>query len=142
VSRERWLEFHDSTVLAVQLDSMRAVIDLDGYFHLWEGDGSSRRGSGWTHHVQLELDFPAVEGELTTLPARLSDGRVISKSVSYEEGMLTVPVSIARAVSLELTTSSGETLRIAAQRFRAQTVGKPRFVEALPNDMDPERNAK
>ena len=141
MTSDRWLEFHDSTVVSVQCDAMRAVIELDGYFHRWEGTGSARRGSGWTQQVRLELDFPTVEGEFSTLPARLADGRVVSKKFRDDEGSLTLPISIHRATVLELVGASGERLKVSAKRLRGQTIGKPRYVEALPSDMDPERGA-
>jgi hypothetical protein len=140
--RDHWLEFHDSTMLAVQADSMRASIELDGYIHRWEGSGPSRRGSGWTQGICLELDFPIIEGKLATLPVRLSYGRAVSKSLpARDEGTLTVPVSINRSTVLELKTASGERLKILGKRFRARATGKARYVERLPKDMDPERSA-
>jgi hypothetical protein len=66
---------------------------------------------------------------------------VVSKDLTDDDGTLTLPTSIDRATVLELVAISGEKLKISAQRFRAKTVGKPRYVEGLPKDMDPERNA-
>jgi hypothetical protein len=66
---------------------------------------------------------------------------VISKNLADDDGTLSLPISIDRTTILELVATCGEKLKISAQRFRAKTVGKPRYVEGLPSDMDPERNA-
>jgi len=137
---DRWLEFHDSKVIAVHCDSARAHLDLDGYIHQWEDVGASRRGTGWIQRVRLELDTPTVVRLIHTLPASLWDGRALSRGLPQdEEGTLTVPIFVDDSTELELEATSGEKLKISGKRLRASTSGEPRFLEEIPLSMDPER---
>src|SRR5947208_1965356 len=91
----RWLEFHDSQIIAVHGNPDRVCVDLDGYIHQWEGAGVSRRGTGWSQRVRIEIDFPDVDQGIAVLPAALHTGTVVlDPELEAEEGGLRVPITL------------------------------------------------
>jgi hypothetical protein len=137
MSTYRWLEFHDSRVLALHRTPDVARIDLDAYVHQWEGHGSSRRGTGWMQNVRLEVAEPVVAQQLTSFPATLSSGR----ATSDDAGGLSLPTVVNEPVVVDLQATSGERLVVSGKRLEALALAEPRFVEDLPTDMDPQRTA-
>lgn len=137
---QRWLEFHDSTLIATHEAAEVIRVELDGYIHQWEGAGTSRRGTGWSQRVTLEIEVPIVEARVTTMPCDISDGRVQSELLPPKmDGMLPIPIVLDGHCSLEILSVNAETMRITGRRLRATPSGLPQFVEPLPEDMDPQR---
>lgn len=139
ISNERWLEFHDSRLIASVTSRERTRLELDGYIHQWDGVGSSRRGTGWIQRVTLDVDEAVVDGTFPPLPCELWTGRVIAEFPENEDGTLLLPIAIRVATVLELTTMSGATVRVSGTGFSAAASGEARFVEEIPSDMDPHR---
>lgn len=136
---ERWLEFHDSKLTGVRSAPDGICVDLDAYVHQWEGVGDTRRGTGWMQPLQIELRGAYAEQASVVVPVGLWRGRVVAASLPDEDsGTLSVPAVLDELVTLELETTSGETLRITGTRMAVTETGERRFVENLRCDMDPD----
>lgn len=132
--KHRWLEFHDSVVLAVDCTPHTARVDIDAYVHQWEGRESARRGTGWMQRLQVEVGEPVVAHLPSGFPCKLTDGCATPR----DSGGLTLPTTLDGPVVLDLETTSGEHLLVSGRQLRTHDLAEPRFVEELPPDMDPE----
>jgi hypothetical protein len=140
---ERWLEFHDSKLRGIRRVPGGVCVELDAYMHRWEGEGETRRGTGWMQPVQIEVGTSETETRSVATPMEIRDGRVVAASLREDDaGTLTIPVVLNEPVTLELETISGETFRATGTRIELTLLGEPRFVENLPDSMDPEERAK
>jgi len=135
----RFLEFHDSDLLAVDSLVGATVVRLVAYVHQWERSGDSgSRGTGWMQPCILKLVSAQVETSPTTLPSSLSDGVLRSPTGVGSDGTLTLPSVIEGPCTLELETTEGERLRAVAASVTLEPSGPAVFVEDLPADMAPD----
>ena len=79
-----WLEFHDSTLAAVNYTATDVEVVLDAYVHRWETKGDSWLGSGLMQPVRILIGNVGGRPALPALPLDIADGRLRVGRISHE----------------------------------------------------------
>jgi hypothetical protein len=136
-SVERWIELHDSVLVATEGPAGETNLVLAAYVHRWEWRAGQRVGTGWKQGARLRLRA-AVNPAVTFETGALNDGRIETHAATYVN-MVPVPLHTAGVVHLRLQFSDGRVAEATASGFDIDLVGDPSFIEVLPADMDPRR---
>ena len=74
----RTLEFHDSTLAAIQVEAGDVVLELSpGYVHRWEERDGRRIGTGWETPVRIRIVGVSTAFGAPQLPADIADGDLV-----------------------------------------------------------------
>src|SRR2546423_12711577 len=123
------LEWHDTTLCALEPRASDVAIELDAYVHISEGIPGRDSGTGWGQAIEIVITSATVSGGVEQ-DARLSDGRLRVNGRDYE-GLLPVPFSATGGVRLDLEAGS-QSVSICGSDIRVIAVGEPVFVEKFP----------
>ena len=125
------LEFHDSTLTAIERRGAFLVLVLaPGYVHK-AGLDLSGPGTGWLETVHITVAGGEAHGDLTSLPETLSDGSLQCGESPYL-GLVPVPFQFAGSVSLQLAGQSGRSVMVLGRAISITLVGTESYLEALP----------
>ena len=115
------IELHDSTLAAVERDGAAAVVKLrPAYIH--------RDGKGWRQDADLRVGSASAEIGVSTLPAKLADGRIKNEGGPYHN-LLELPLKVFGPVVVTLELFSEEVVRIEGVDAEVVVYGKPEYVE-------------
>jgi hypothetical protein len=117
-----WVEFHDSTLVAVAAADNDVELMLSGYVHRWEQMGRH------AHAPALAL----------TSAVAISDARLQTGDVMHGN-LVELPLGTTEAVRLHLVLTTGDFVDVVGTGIEIDVTGTPIFVEDLPADLDPER---
>src|SRR6185369_6438617 len=95
-----WIEFHDSTLTAINDAAETPELLLEAYVHRWELHGDRWIGTGWLRPVRIRMRKAAGPVAAPVLPASISIGGLRSGGVTY--GNL-VPLPFESAGEFELS---------------------------------------
>jgi hypothetical protein len=124
------IEFHDSTVIAVETNDAAVVVRLDAYIHRAVGRPGFDAGTGWSQIVEMIFKVGIVEERPDALPCTLDDGSV--SGAETFDGLISLPESVDSAVRFEAHGLYGERLVIRGQGLTVIATGEPQYVEAFP----------
>jgi hypothetical protein len=132
----RWLEFHDSTVAAVNYSGNDVEVVLDGYVHRWDAVGDSATGTGWVQPVRILIGGVGGTWMVPVLPIDISDGR-LRVGATRHDNMVGLPFLASGAISLWLQFVNADMVEFVGRRVHIDAIGEARFVEDLPADLRP-----
>jgi hypothetical protein len=133
-----WVEFHDSTLVAVAAADNDVELMLSGYVHRWEQMGAARRGTGWTQPVRIVVRHAHAPALALTSAVAISDARLQTGDVMHGN-LVELPLGTTEAVRLHLVLTTGDFVDVVGTGIEIDVTGTPIFVEDLPADLDPER---
>lgn len=133
-----WLEFHDSTLAAVNHITTDVEVVLDAYVHRWDISGDTWRGTGWIQAVRILIRDVDVRAVAPMLPMHISDGRLRVGAVTHDN-LVPLPFDASDATSLWLQLTNADIVEYLGRGGRIDAVGEARFVEVLPADLRPDR---
>jgi len=131
----RYLEFHDSKLLAVATDDGGARITIDAYIHRWEVVSAQWKGTGWMQRVQFQMR-ECVSAAAPSLPVEISDGEVEVQDGLFQN-LIRLPSLSLGPVVLRLHVQTGETLEFIGRDLVVTCTGEAEFIEPLPDDLKP-----
>jgi hypothetical protein len=130
-----WLEFHDSTIAAVNHTSRNVEIVLNAYVHRWDAEGDSWTGTGWMQPVRILIGD--VDGSIApVLPIGISDGRLAVGTITHD-GLVRLPLKTSDATRLWLQLTNADVVEFIGRAVQIDVFGEARFVEDLPADLRP-----
>jgi hypothetical protein len=127
-----FLEFHDSTIVALSTDQLSLQIGMDAYVHRWQSVEGRWTGRGWVQSVRITVSAPTGLPQLE-LPATLASGSVELSGCTYGN-LLPLPYQESGRVRVKLELATGEVIEVVGLDFAAQAAGEGRFVEDLPDE--------
>jgi hypothetical protein len=131
-----WIEFHDSTLTAINASAATREIVLDAYVHRWELIDGEWRGTGWEQPVRIVMQNAVGPSHKWALPAAISDGELRTSAVAG--GMLVpLPFKSSDDFDLSLRLMDASVVDISGRGLQIEAVGEARFIEDLPEDMSP-----
>jgi hypothetical protein len=131
------LEIHDSALAGVERNGRDMVLRLaPGYLHRSEGRPGIDPGSGWLQDIDLVIRGAIIASLPSGLPCVLSDGALSVNGEDWDNA-IPLPLEVSGAVSLSLTTSSGESLVVRGSGAEVVPRGEPRYIEPFPGVADP-----
>jgi hypothetical protein len=123
------LEFHDSEVVAVQMEENELHVVLEpAYIHRSAGRPGIDSGSGFLQSAEIvftDAKFSEKEGPCS---GPIEEGIVTVAGKRYND-MLPLPFTAVGAVSAEFTFESGSVLSINGAGINCFSKGQARFVE-------------
>jgi hypothetical protein len=132
-----WLELHDSVLRASDTLRDNAELQLDGYVHRWETRAGVRFGLGFIRRVAFRFSgVGRIAGATPTVNVGISDGS-LRASGRVHQNLLQLPFDATGGVLLSLVLRDGTTFETAAVCCSLSAIGAGRFVETLPEDLDP-----
>ena len=135
-----WIEFHDSTLDSVRVDSNGTTLHLDAYVHRWERSAGGWAGSGWSQPVTIAIGGPAEHGEMRD-PIAITDGCLTVDGSEYRN-WLSVPFTRDGQVALWFDAMWTPTrLQFSGHGVRVEAAGAATFLESLDDDMRPDELA-
>jgi hypothetical protein len=128
----RTLEFHDSTLAAIEVEAGEVVLDLlPGYVHQWEERDGRRIGTGWETAVRIRIAGVSTAFDAPQLPAEIADGSlVVDDGVSVN--MVSLPFREDGHILLAMELVGGASLNVAGIGVTIEAIGAGTFLEALP----------
>jgi hypothetical protein len=131
-----WLELHDSDLRAPDFLRDRAELQLYGYIHRWETRAGVRFGLGFLRQVLFRFSrVNRVVGKPTE-KVRISGGFLAASGKTFQN-LLPLPLDATGGVLLSLVLYDGTTFETAAADCSLSAIDEGRFVETLPEDLDP-----
>jgi hypothetical protein len=79
-----WLEFHDSTLVAMRQVGTVVEIALDAYVHRWERIDDGWRGTGWTQPVRVAVYGAMRSPSTPASPREMATGSVMVGPIVHE----------------------------------------------------------
>lgn len=131
-----WIEFHDSTLVALNRAGADVEILLEAYVHRWETNGKTWQGTGWMQPVRITVSKVVGESVTLGLPIGVSQGRLQLGAVNHDN-VLQLPLTASEPTNLRLQLVSAEVLEFAGRAIRVEAAGEARYVEDLPPDLWP-----
>jgi hypothetical protein len=131
-----WIEFHDSTLTAVEQSVGGLEIALDAYVHRWELIGGQWRGTGWQQRVRIRTQSAVGPSVVLTLPVDIWNGELRANGLRDGE-LVPLPFESHDDFGLSLRLVDGSVIDITGRGLQVQASGDARFVENLPDDMRP-----
>jgi hypothetical protein len=131
-----WIEFHDSTLMAIRRSPDSGEIELVAYVHRWELLGNQWRGTGWEQPVRMTMRNAVGPSVVLALPTDISDGRLRANGLTSED-LVPLPFESPGDFALMLQLVDGSMINITGRGLRVEGLGDARFVENLPEDMKP-----
>jgi hypothetical protein len=120
----RFVELHDSDLLAVRAEDFRVVLTMVVILHHDDGPGHH---TVWQQDADLVIDEARVEERPDSTPLWILEG-----SVSSDEGrfsnVLPLPFEARKAVRVEFLGAEG-TCTVTGTRARLELRGETRFLE-------------
>ena len=130
----RILEFHDSTLAAIEVDAGCVVLELSpGYVHPWEARDGRRAGTGCETPVRIRLGGVSTTFDTPRLPADIADGSLIVGAEIYAN-KVPLPLREDGDILLTLELVGGVSLNIAGVNATLEESGQRTFLEQLPTD--------
>jgi hypothetical protein len=110
-----WLEFHDSTLSAVNHISKDVELVLDAYVHHWDAAGDSWTGTAWTQPVRILISDVGGRSRAPVLPIDISDGRLTVGTITHNN-MVRLPFNTSDSVRLWLQLTNRRRRRSGLRR--------------------------
>ena len=129
-----WIEFHDSTLLALNVVGTDVELLLDAYVHHWQMADGTWRGTGWAQPVRITVRAVVGEPAAVAAPAEIADGRMRLGAVDHD--LVRLPLAQNDTVHLRLELVGGS-LDIRGSGVLVETLGEARYVEDLPWELPP-----
>ena len=130
------LEFHDSTLAAVNHTTKDVEVILDAYVHRWDTVGESWTGTGSRQPVRILIRDVGGRSIAPVLPVDISDGRLRVGTITHDN-LVRLPFNASDAISLWLRLTNDDVVEFVGGGVQIDTVGEARFIEDLPADLLP-----
>ncbi len=131
-----WLEFHDSTLIAVVARETQVELLLDAYIHRWKRLDADWRGTGWMQSVRIVVDNAIGPVGAPLLPIEIADGRV-QLGTAAPGDPVRLPLHASGRIGIWLQLTSAGVVALTGTAMRIEAAGDARFIEELPADMRP-----
>lgn len=131
------IELHDSDLLSITVADTTLVLSVRAYVHRWQKVDSKWLGTGWSQAAELRILSAALPVSLDSAPDDIYGGELVAGPTRYDN-VFPVPLVFSGEVRLTLEVLRAEHLEYSGNGFSAALVGVPRFVEALPQEWQPE----
>jgi len=131
-----WIEFHDSTLTALNESASAREVVLDAYVRRWEMVGDRWHGTGWQQLVRIRIENVTDPSVVPAMPVNVDDGDLRATGVK-QTNFVPVPMEAAGDCNLRLRLTGNTTVEIKGRGLQVETAGEGRFVEELPDDMKP-----
>jgi hypothetical protein len=131
-----WLEFHDSTLSAVNQTAEDVEVGLDAYVHRWDALSDSWKGTGWMQPVRVLISEVGGRSVVPILPVEISDGHLAVATIIHDH-LVRLPFNASGGVRLWLQLTNGDVVDFNGRAVQIDAVGEARFVEDLPADLRP-----
>jgi hypothetical protein len=131
-----WLEFHDSTLTAVNDTTKDVEVVLDAYVHRWDTVGGSSKGTGWMQPFRILICDVSGRSVAPVLPIDIADGRLSVGTITHDN-LVRLPLKASDAIRLLLQLTNGDVVEFVGRSVQVEAVGEARFVEDLPSDLRP-----
>jgi hypothetical protein len=134
------IEFHDSSV-AVEVQPRGVLLRFcPAYVHHWEESSRGWRGEGRTQDAELVIGEASVVGRPGTAVLELTGGSLKVGAQEYSN-LIPAPLDAAAPIHCRLEVMNGEPLVVQGRSVRIRLLGESRFVEELPSEWAPGREA-
>ena len=131
-----WLEFHDSTLAAVNHTAKDVELVLNASVHRWDLVGDSWTGSGWRQAVRILVNDVGGRSIAPVLPIDISVGRVRVGTITHDN-MVRLPFNASDAIGVWLQLTNADVIELVGRGVHIDVVGGARFVEDLPAEEVP-----
>jgi hypothetical protein len=128
----RNIEIHDSELKTVTVTDGNIVLELSpAYIHMSDGRPGIDAGTGWLQNAVIRVRGGELLGSINELPCTLWDGHLTVSDESFDN-LVPIPLDSAGNIALELTSRSGETLRVRGDRITLKLLGEPKYIDDFP----------
>jgi len=124
------IEFHDSTLVAVERRDDTVVVRLNAYLHRSEGRPGYDAGTGWIQVVELTFAGGLVERSPAELPLELDDGELTSDFET--QFLLALPAASIGDIRFTTCGLYGDELIVRGNGLVVKTLDEARYVEDFP----------
>jgi hypothetical protein len=121
------VQLYDSELIAVGLEGASLVLDLRAYVHRSHGIPGTDPGAILLQPAAITLPNGQLLDLGPDLPCTIDEGEISAGDHDFD-GLIPCPFSCEDATRVNLTSSSGQTLRIDADQIRILFTGDPEFV--------------
>jgi len=132
-----WIEFHDSTLAALDYTATDLRVVLDAYVHRWDLVADDWVGTGWMRLVRILITHARCQSSVTLVPVEITHGRLHVGTVTYSN-LVPLPFKESEAINLWIQVANADVLDCVGDSVQIEAQGEARFVEDLPGDMRPD----
>jgi hypothetical protein len=123
------IEFHDSTVGAIQIEPDSVTIRLEpAIVHRSTGPPGESPSSCWAQEAELYLPGGVIQGTAPPLPCELWDGSIALDGKPFD-GLLPAPWETSRSVCVVLDFIDGTALRIESLGMRTSLRSDAKYLD-------------
>jgi hypothetical protein len=130
-----WLEFHDSTLSAVNQTADDVEVIMDAYVHRW----GAWKGTGWMQPVRILISEVRGRSVVPILPVYISDGHLAVATIIHDD-LVRLPFNASGGVRLWLQLTNADVVEFSGRTMQIDVIGEARFVEDLSADLRPRDN--
>ena len=122
------VELHDSKITSIVDSDYTVVVELHAYIHQSLGRPGVDQGTGWTQKVRLTFCNATARSNLETIPDTILDGSLTLSDTLFVN-VFSVPLTHTGPTCMHFEFANETNLEIRGNRFHAERIGKPMFVE-------------